>query len=57
MTEKPSLYVVEKKEVIILVVLFVLVTVLSFTLGVRYGESVGKKIAHEQEQAAREQGG
>jgi hypothetical protein len=56
-SEKPSLYVVEKKEVIILVVLFVLVTVLSFTLGVRYGESVGKKLAHEQEIANREQGG
>jgi len=57
MADKPSLYVVEKKEVIILVVLFVLVTVLSFTLGVRYGESVGKKLAREQEQAAREIGG
>ncbi|MGZ3651829.1 MAG: SPOR domain-containing protein [Bdellovibrionota bacterium] len=57
MSDKPSLYVVEKKEVIILVVLFVLVTVLSFTLGVRYGESVGKKLAHEQDQAAREIGG
>jgi cell division protein FtsN len=57
MSEKPSLYVVEKKEVIILVVLFVLVTVLSFTLGVRYGESVGKKAAHEQAVAEREQGG
>jgi len=57
MSEKPSLYVVEKKEVIILVVLFVLVTVLSFTLGVRYGESVGRKMSHEQETANREQGG
>lgn len=57
MADKPSLYVVEKKEVIILVVLFVLVTVLSFTLGVRYGESVGKKLAREQDQAAREIGG
>ncbi len=56
MPDKPSLYVVEKKEVIILVVLFVLVTVLSFTLGVRYGESVGKKVAHEQEIAAKEHG-
>jgi cell division protein FtsN len=56
MAEKPSLYVVEKKEVIILVVLFVLVTVLSFTLGVRYGESVGKKLAAEQEKATREIG-
>ncbi len=54
--DKPSLYVVEKKEVIILVVLFVLVTVLSFTLGVRYGESVGKKAAIEQELAARDHG-
>lgn len=56
MSDKPSLYVVEKKEVVILVVLFVLVTVLSFTLGVRYGESVGKKTAHEQELAAKEHG-
>lgn len=56
MPDKPSLYVVEKKEVVILVVLFVLVTVLSFTLGVRYGESVGKKVALEQAQAARELG-
>jgi cell division protein FtsN len=56
MSDKPSLYVVEKKEVVILVVLFVLVTVLSFTLGVRYGESVGKKTAHEQEVAAKEHG-
>jgi cell division protein FtsN len=56
MPDKPSLYVVEKKEVIILVVLFVLVTVTSFTLGVRYGESVGKKTAIEHAQAARELG-
>lgn len=57
MSDKPSLYVVEKKEVVILVVLFVLVTVLSFTLGVRYGEAVGKKSAREQEHAAEEHGG
>lgn len=56
MSDKPSLYVVEKKEVIILVVLFVLVTVLSFTLGVRYGESVGRKAAQEQEHAEEEHG-
>jgi len=56
MSDKPSLYVVEKKEVVILVVLFVLVTVLSFTLGVRYGEAVGKKTAHEQDLAAKEHG-
>ncbi len=56
MSDKPSLYVVEKKEVVILVVLFVLVTVLSFTLGVRYGESVGKKTAQEQAKAAKEHG-
>jgi hypothetical protein len=48
MSDKPSLYVVEKKEVVILVILFVLVTVLAFTMGVRYGESVGKKAAKEQ---------
>ena len=57
MSDKPSLYVVEKKEVVVLVVLFVLVTVLSFTLGVRYGESVGRKMAHEQELASKEVGG
>ncbi|HEY8280051.1 MAG TPA: SPOR domain-containing protein [Bdellovibrionota bacterium] len=56
MADKPSLYVVEKKEVIILVVLFVLVTVLSFTLGVRYGESVGRKNAQEQQLASEEHG-
>lgn len=54
MSEKPSLYVVEKKEVVILVVLFVLVTVLSFTIGVRYGESVGKKVALEKQEAKEE---
>jgi cell division protein FtsN len=57
MSEKPSLYVVEKKEVIILVILFVLVTVLSFTMGVKYGESVGKKAAREQMVAEEEAGG
>jgi cell division protein FtsN len=57
MSEKPSLYVVEKKEVVILVVLFVLVTVLSFTVGVRYGESVGKKAALEKQEAQEEVGG
>lgn len=56
MSDKPSLYVVEKKEVVILVILFVLVTVLSFTMGVRYGESVGKKAAHEQVVAQQETG-
>lgn len=45
MAEKPSLYVVEKKEVVILVVIFILVTVLAFTLGVKYGESVGRRVA------------
>lgn len=55
MSDKPSLYVVERKEVIILVVLFVLVTVLSFTMGVRYGESVGKKSAKQFAAAEREQ--
>lgn len=54
MSDKPSLYVVEKKEVVILVILFVLVTVLSFTMGVRYGESVGKKLAREQSAAEAE---
>lgn len=56
MSEKPALYVVEKKEVVILVVLFVLVTVLAFTMGVRYGESVGKKAALSQAQAEGEIG-
>jgi cell division protein FtsN len=55
MSDKPSLYVVERKEVIILVILFVLVTVLSFTMGVRYGESVGKKAAKQLVVAEREQ--
>lgn len=54
MSDKPSLYVVEKKEVVILVILFVLVTVLSFTVGVRYGESLGKKKAVEQATAENE---
>ncbi len=45
MAEKPSLYVVEKKEVVILVIMFILVTVLAFTLGVKYGESVGRSAA------------
>ncbi|RZA06791.1 MAG: SPOR domain-containing protein [Proteobacteria bacterium] len=56
MSEKPALYVVEKKEVVILVILFVLVTVLAFTMGVRYGESVGKKSALLQASAAGEHG-
>lgn len=43
MSDKPSLYVVEKKEVVVLVVLFVLVTVLAFTMGVKYGESLGQQ--------------
>jgi cell division septation protein DedD len=57
MSDKPALYVVEKKEVVILVILFVLVTVLSFTMGVRYGESVGKKAAQVQAAAGEEHGG
>lgn len=56
MSDKPALYVVEKKEVVILVILFVLVTVLSFTMGVRYGESVGKKAAQLRAEAGHEQG-
>jgi cell division protein FtsN len=43
MSSKPSLYVVERKEVVVLVILFVLVTVLAFTLGVKYGETLGRK--------------
>lgn len=50
MSDKPSLYVVEKKEVVILVVLFVLVTVLAFSMGVKYGESLGKNSVHVQEE-------
>ena len=50
MSDKPSLYVVEKKEVVVLVVLFVLVTVLAFTMGVKYGESLG-----QQEKAVKEE--
>lgn len=51
MTKKPSLYVVERKEVVILVVLFVLVTVLAFTMGVKYGENLGQKQAREKQAA------
>lgn len=51
MAEKPSLYVVERKEVVILVVLFILVTVLSFTVGVRYGEKMGRQLNHEEASA------
>ncbi len=54
MNDKPSLYVVEKKEVIILVALFVLVTVLAFTIGVKYGESIGKKATHEEQLVSKE---
>lgn len=43
MAGKPSLYVVEKKEVVILVTLFIVITVLSFTLGVKYGETIGRR--------------
>ena len=57
MADKPSLYVVERKEVVILVVLFILVTVLSFTLGVKYGETVGRKMGKEAALAVKEQGG
>lgn len=60
MTKKPSLYVVERREVVILVILFVLVTVLAFTMGVKYGESVGEKTAEmaaaEKERLAANQG-
>ena len=51
MTKKPSLYVVERKEVVILVVLFVLITVLAFTMGVKYGENVGRKHAQDKQSA------
>lgn len=51
MSTKPSLYVVERKEVVVLVILFVLVTVLAFTMGVKYGESLGRK-AFLQDQTA-----
>jgi len=54
MSDKPSLYVVEKKEVVILVVLFVLVTLLSFTVGVKYGESLGRKANIEEKLAEKE---
>lgn len=54
MSSKPSLYVVERKEVVILVVIFILVTVFSFTIGVKYGESIGKKLAYQEMQAKSE---
>ncbi len=47
MAKKPSLYIVERKEVILLIILFILVTVLSFTVGVKYGESFAGKGALE----------
>ena len=51
MSKKPSLYVVERKEVVILVILFVLVTILSFTVGVKYGEEAGRSSAVEEQMA------
>jgi cell division septation protein DedD len=54
MADKPSLYVVEKKEVVILIILFVLITVLAFTMGVKYGEKVGHKAAVVEDEAAQE---
>lgn len=51
MSNKPSLYVVERKEVVVLVVLFVLVTVLAFTMGVKYGQSMGRKLIAKEQQA------
>lgn len=57
MSDKPSLYVVERKEVVILVVLFVLVTVLAFTMGVKYGESVGRKHGHEEAAIQKQESG
>ncbi|NUM88546.1 MAG: SPOR domain-containing protein [Bdellovibrionales bacterium] len=54
MSDKPSLYVVEKREVVILVILFVLVTVLSFTVGVKYGESIGRRTGRVEMEAEKE---
>lgn len=51
MSNKPSLYVVERKEVVILVILFVLVTVMAFTLGVKYGETLGRRASLEANEA------
>lgn len=48
MSKKPSLFVVERKEVFILAILFVLSIVLTFTVGVKYGEIVGRKAAMEE---------
>lgn len=52
MSKKPSLFVVERKEVIILSILFVLSIVLTFTVGVKYGEIVGRKAALGEKSAA-----
>lgn len=53
MTKKPSLYVVERRELVILVILFVLVTILAFTMGVKYGQNLGRKESQDaQHQAA-----
>ena|SRR3989344_8781165 len=54
MSNKPSLYVVERKEVVLLVILFVLVTVFAFTIGVKYGESMGKQVAVKTEEVEKE---
>ncbi len=48
MSKKPSLFVVERKEVVILAILFILSIVLTFTVGVKYGEIVGRKAAVEE---------
>lgn len=48
MSKKPSLFVVERKEVFILGILFLLSIVLTFTVGVKYGEIVGRKAAIEE---------
>ena len=45
MNQKPSLFVIEKRELFVLVILFIVITVLAFTFGVRYGKTVGKKEA------------
>ncbi len=48
MSKKPSLFVVERKEVFILGLLFLLSVALTFTVGVKYGEIVGRKAAMEE---------
>lgn len=52
--KKPSLYVLERKELIILVVLFLVATIAMFAAGVKYGKIVGKDTAMIEKNAKEE---